>query len=320
MRNILFHRLLQAILMAWSVGTLTFVLTRSLPGDMAYKIAAGRYGDDAVSTRAANAVAEELGLNRSGLEQYLAWMGDLITLDLGTSLVTGAPIVYELQNQLSYTLVLAVFAILVSACIAFPLGIYSGLNSTKTRYAPFDKSALVFSTLIRSQPVFCLGLILIFIFALELKWLPVAGSSGFVYTVLPVLTLGLSLAAVSNRVIRNSTVNALHSGYFHFAKIKGLSNAKAFSRHALPNIAIPAFAFMGIQLIGLIEGVIMIESLFAWPGIGHGLSHAVFARDIPMLQGTALLMGVLFVLVNTLVDLSQYALDPRVRANTETQP
>ncbi len=322
MRKILLQRLLQAVLMAWSVGTLTFIITRSLPGDMAYKIAAGRYGDDAVSTSAANAVAEELGLHRSAFEQYVSWMTDLASLDLGNSLVTGAPIVVELQNQLSYTLVLAGLAILVSALIAFPLGIYSGIrsarkseNTPKSHASLFDKTALVFSTFVRSQPVFCLGLILIFIFALELKWLPVAGSSGFVYTILPVMTLGLSLAAISNRVIRNSTVNAVQSGYFHFAKIKGLSALEAFRCHALPNIVIPALAFMGIQLIGLIEGVIMIESLFAWPGIGHGLSHAVFARDITMLQGTALLMGILFVLVNTLVDLSQYALDPRVREN-----
>lgn len=320
MKKILYQRLLQALLMAWSVGTLTFVLTRSLPGDMAYKIAAGRYGDDAVSSSAAKAVAEELGLHKSGLEQYLSWMADLATLDLGTSLVTGAPIICELQNQLSYTLVLAGLSIIVSALIAFPLGIYSGVKSANNPHSTFDHSVLAFSTFLRSQPVFCLGLILIFIFALELNWLPVAGSSGFVYTILPVITLGLSLAAISNRVIRNSTVSALHSGYFHFAKIKGLSPFHAFRRHALPNIVVPAFAFMGVQLIGLIEGVIMIESLFAWPGIGHGLSHAVFARDVPMLQGTALLMGFLFVSVNTLVDLSQYALDPRVRDNTGKHP
>ena len=128
---------------------------------------------------------------------------------------------------------------------------------------------------------------------------------------LPVLTLAISLAAVSSRVVRNSTRTAVKSAWFEFSRIKGLSSRRAFVRHALPNILLPALAFMGIQLIGLIEGVIMIESLFAWPGIGHGLSHAVFARDIPMLQGTALVMGFLFVLINALVDVSYYLLDPR---------
>ena len=295
--------------MAWSVGTLTFVLVRTLPGDMAYKIAAGRYGEDAVSSEAAKAVAEELGLNRSALSQYVSWMGDLASLDLGNSLVTGAPIIYELQNQLSYTLILAALAILVAAIIAFPVGIVSGLKAGSA----VDQSALVGSTFIRSQPVFCLGLLLIFIFAMELNWLPVAGYSGVSHAVLPVLTLGLSLAAISNRLVRNNTQKAIQSGYFQFALLKGLNSPQAFLRHALPNIIVPTLAFMGIQLIGLIEGVIMVESLFAWPGIGHGLSHAVFARDIPMLQGTALLMGVLFVAVNTLVDVCQYILDPRTR-------
>lgn len=309
MLKIVLNRCLQALLMAWSVGTLTFLLVHSLPGDMAYKIAAGRYGDDAVTSQAAKAVAQELGLDRSAFAQYAEWMWNLLSLDLGKSLVTGAPVIYELQNQLSYTLILALLAIVVAAFIAFPVGIFSGLKSNSV----MDKSALVGSTLIRSQPVFCLGLILIFIFSMELNWLPVAGFGGIRYTILPVLTLGLSLAAVSNRLIRNSTQTAIQSGYFHFAKLKGLSEPTAFLRHALPNILLPTLAFMGIQLIGLIEGVIMVESLFAWPGIGHGLSHAVFARDVPMLQGTALVMGFMFVLINTMVDLSQYVLDPRQR-------
>ena len=148
---------------------------------------------------------------------------------------------------------------------------------------------------------------------MELNWFPVAGFGSAEYAVLPVLTLALSLAAVSNRVVRNSTRQAVNSAYFHFARTKGLSYAQAFTRHVVPNVIVPGLAFMGIQLIGLIEGVIMVESLFAWPGIGHGLSHAVFARDIPMLQGTALVMGMLFVAINTLVDISQHYLDPRTR-------
>lgn len=295
--------------MAWTVGTLTFVLVRSLPGDMAYKIAAGRYGDDAVTTAAAQAVTAELGLDKPALSQYFSWLWELISFDLGNSLVTGAPVIYELQNQLSYTFILAGWGILVATLLAFPVGIISGLKAG----SGWDKSALATSVFVRSQPVFCLGLLLIFAFAMELNWLPVAGFGGSAYTILPALTLGLSLAAISNRVIRNATKQASESAYFHFARIKGLPYFRAFIRHILPNVAVPTLAFMGIQLIGLVEGVIMVESLFAWPGIGHGLSHAVFARDIPMLQGTALVMGFLFVLVNTVVDISHYLLDPRVR-------
>ncbi|EKE84384.1 ABC transporter permease [Idiomarina xiamenensis] len=310
MKHILWRRAWQALLMAWSVATLTFILLRSLPGnDMAYRIAAGRYGDDAVSAAAAQAVSQELQLQQSAWLQYGHWLADLLTLNLGNSLVTGAPVVDELSHQLGYTLVLAAAAILVAVLLAIPLGLWSGFKAGGT----VDNGILVGSVLVRAQPVFTLGLLLIFMFALGLGWLPVAGFREPQYVVLPALTLGLSLAAIANRVVRNSTVQVLNSAYYEFAQLKGLSPTRAFWRHGLRNVLVPTLAFMGIQLIGLVEGVIMIESLFAWPGIGHGLSHAVFARDIPMLQGTALVMGLLFVLVNTLVDISCYWLDPRSR-------
>ncbi|WP_232367534.1 ABC transporter permease [Alteromonas pelagimontana] len=293
--------------MAWSVGTLTFVLVRTLPGDMAYKIAASRYGDDAVSTASAAAVRAELGLDSPAWQQYFHWLSNLITLDLGDSLVSGAPVVQELQHQLGYTLLLAVCAMLVSVIIAFPLGILSGARPSSA----VDNSIMVGSTFVRAQPVFSLGLLLIFLFAMELNWLPVAGFGEPRHLILPALTLGLSLAAISNRIIRSSTINVLHSAYYQFARIKGMSRFSTFCRHGIRNILLPVIAFMGIQLIGLIEGVIMVESVFAWPGIGHGLSHAVFARDIPMLQGAALVFGLMFVALNTLIDVCCARLDPR---------
>ncbi|MCL1074699.1 ABC transporter permease [Shewanella dokdonensis] len=307
MKNILIKRLLQLLMMVWSVGSITFVLSRMLPGDMAYRIAAGRYGDDAVSAAAANAVRQELGLNDPVWLQYLHWLGELLQCNLGTSLVSGNPITAELQHQLGYTLLLAAAAMFLSAVIAIPLGLICGFRANSW----LDRGGLLLSTLLRSQPVFCLGLLLILLFALKLSWFPVAGFNALAHLFLPALTLGLSLAALSNRVIRNSTLRVSRSDYYLFAKIKGLSDWQTFKRHGIRNIALPVVAFMGIQLVGLIEGVIMVESLFAWPGIGHALSHAVFSRDIPMLQGTALTCGVLFVSINTLVDGCCYLLDPR---------
>jgi peptide/nickel transport system permease protein len=116
---------------------------------------------------------------------------------------------------------------------------------------------------------------------------------------------------VSNRVVRNSTYEVLHSAYFEFARVKGLTARQTFVRHGIRNMAVPVVAFMGIQLVGLIEGIVMVESLFSWPGIGHGLAHAIFSRDIPMIQGAALTLGLLFVLLNTAVDLLCHWLDPR---------
>ncbi|WP_417762987.1 ABC transporter permease [Shewanella sp.] len=309
MKQILLKRLVQFVMMMWSVGTITFILSRMLPGDMAYRIAAGRYGDDAVSAAAASAVRQELGLDNPLWQQYGHWLWQLLQLDLGDSLVSSNSIISELQHQLSYTLILAVAALVISALIALPWGLACGFRANSW----FDRLSLLLSTLLRSQPVFCLGLVLILLFALMLNWFPVAGFQRPAHLFLPALTLALSLAALSSRVIRNSTAKVINSEYYLFAKLKGLSPWHTFHRHGIRNISLPVVAFMAMQLVGLIEGVIMVESLFAWPGIGHGLSHAVFSRDIPMLQGTALTCGALFVIINTLVDSACYLLDPRSR-------
>ncbi len=307
MMQIMTRRLLQAFMMAWCVGTFTFILMRLLPGDVAYKIAAGRYGDDAVTTIAASTVREELGLNGPVWQQYGEWLWQLAQLNLGDSFVTGNSVIFELQHQMGYTLILAIAAIFLSAIIALPFGVFGGFHANRFS----DRTILFVSIVLRSQPVFCLGLILILLFSLSLNWFPVAGFSHPAHLFLPALTLALSLAAISNQVVRNSTISIINSDFYQFSRLKGLSTWHTFCRHGVRNIALPVIAFMGIQLVGLIEGVIMIESLFAWPGIGHGLSHAVFSRDIPMLQGTALVCGFLFVLINTLVDICCYLLDPR---------
>jgi peptide/nickel transport system permease protein len=307
MGKIVLHRLIQAVMVAWGVCTLTFVLLRSLPGDMAYRIAAGRYGYDNVDGAAADAVRAELGLERPVLEQYLDWLVDLLQFDLGTTLVSGAPVTAELQHLLGHSMLLAAAALLLSALIALPLGVLCAIRS----HGKLDLGSLMVSSLLRAQPVFVIGLLLILAFALQLGWLPVAGFGTALHLVLPSVALALGLAAVSNRVVRNSTYEVLHSAYFEFARVKGLTARQTFVRHGIRNMAVPVVAFMGIQLVGLIEGIVMVESLFSWPGIGHGLAHAIFSRDIPMIQGAALTLGLLFVLLNTAVDLLCHWLDPR---------
>ncbi|WP_221793178.1 ABC transporter permease [Oceanobacter mangrovi] len=310
MKRMLLKRLLQLLLMAWSIGTLTFVLVRSLPGDMAYRIAAERYGDDAITNAAADAVRAELGLQLPAWQHYLNWLGELLQGNLGNSLVSGDPVIDSLQHQLGFTLALVLGGLLVSLLLALPIGLLAGWQ--RDRLA--DHVSLLLSTLIRAQPVFSVGLLLIFLLALNIHWLPVAGFGELKQLILPTLTLGISMAAVSSRIIRNSTASVISSPYYQFARIKGLSRWQTFCHHGGRNIAVPVVAYLGIQTVMLIEGVIMIESLFAWPGIGHALSHAIFARDVPMIQGSALLMGVLFVLINTAVDGLCLWLDPRGQA------
>lgn len=309
MGRLLFKRLLQLLAVCWGVGTLTFVMMRALPGDMAYRIAASRYGMDAVNARAAELVREELGLDTGAWQAYWQWLVDLTSLNFGTSLISGQPVADEVWHMLGHSLLLALAGVAVSALIAVPLGLVSAF-----RGGWLDQATLAVSTGIRAIPVFVIGLVAIMIFALNLNWLPVAGFGEAKHLVLPALTLAVSLAAVSSRVIRNETVRVINAPYYEFARTKGLSGRQTFLRHGVRNLSAPVVAFFGVQMITVVESMVMIESLFSWPGIGHGLAHAVFGRDIPVIQASALAMGALFVITNTLVDIACHFLDPRGRA------
>ncbi|MGI9895640.1 ABC transporter permease [Vibrio natriegens] len=304
--RILRKRLYQLILVAWGVGTLTFVLMRSLPGDMAYLIAASRYGQDNVDSAAAELVRQELNLDQGWFSSYVSWLGDLLQLNLGNSLVSGLPVSEAVVHQLGHSMLLAGVGITLSVLIALPLGTWSAKKGILV-----NSLVVWFSTFTRAMPVFVLGLLMILIFAISLKWFPVAGFGTWQHLVLPSITLAISLAAVSNRVVHNSVRSVLRSPFYIFSRVKGLSETQTFFRHGLRNMAVPIVAFVGIQLVSVIEGIIMIESLFSWPGVGHGLAHAIFARDIPVIQGCALTMGILFVLLNSIIDVLCYWIDPR---------
>jgi len=307
--NILAKRLMQLLLVIWSVGTLTFVLTRLLPGDMAYRIAASRYGYDQTDSAAATLVQAELGLDLPWWRSYASWLTDLLQLNLGKSLVSGESVWALIGHQFGHTLALALVALLLAFLIGPPLGLVAAMKPQGL----FDRFTLIFSTLLRSFPAFIIGIALITLFSVQLKWLPAAGYGELQHFFLPALTLALGLSAVSIRVSRNAMVAVATSEYYQFSRLKGLNKTLRFVRHGLRNVAIPILAYHSVQLIYLIEGVVIVESLFAWPGSGHALVHAVIARDVPMIQGTALIMGAIFVLLNMAVDMLNRLIDPRIR-------
>ena len=309
MLNILAKRLMQLLLVIWSVGTLTFVLTRLLPGDMAYRIAASRYGYDQTDSAAATLVQAELGLDLPWWRSYVSWLTDLLQLNLGKSLVSGESVWALIGHQFGHTLALALVALLLAFLIGPPLGLVAAMKPQGL----FDRFTLIFSTLLRSFPAFIIGIALITLFSVQLKWLPAAGYGELQHFFLPALTLALGLSAVSIRVSRNAMVAVATSEYYQFSRLKGLNKTLRFVRHGLRNVAIPILAYHSVQLIYLIEGVVIVESLFAWPGSGHALVHAVIARDVPMIQGTALIMGAIFVLLNMAVDMLNRLIDPRIR-------
>ncbi|GAA0572826.1 ABC transporter permease [Caenispirillum bisanense] len=310
MIRLLGYRLVQAGLVALMVGVLTFVLVRALPGDMAFRIAAGRYGYDWVDAAAAAAVRAELGLDRPALAALGQWLWDLVRFDLGRSLVSGEPVIDEIRHQLGHSLQLAAAAVVLSLLLGPPLGVLAGLRPGGL----LDRGLLSAALVARALPHFVIGILLVMVVAVQLRWLPAAGHGTVAHTVLPALTLAICLAAVSSRVARDAMAAVAASPYYAFGRTKGLGEGILFLRHGLRNVGVPVVAYQGVQFVYLIEGVVVVETLFAWPGIGHALVHAIVARDVPMIQGTALVMGLMFVLLNAGVDLLCHVIDPRRRA------
>ncbi len=304
------RRGLQAVLVAVLVGTLCFLLMRALPGDMAFRIAASRYGYDLVDARAAAMVRAELGLDRSLLAQLGTWLLALMRGDLGVSLVSNGRVAAEVAHHLGATLLLSVAAMLPAAFVGPALGLLAGLRPGGAA----DRIGLIAAAVLRALPAFAVGVGLMLLLAGQLDWLPASDDGTAAGVVLPALTLALGLTAASSRIARDATVAAVNAPHFAFARLKGLSPGQAVRRHVLRNAAVPVVVYLGLQFALLIEGVVVVEALFAWPGIGHAVVDAVLARDVPMVQGTVLALALGFVGLNALTDLAVALLDPRRRA------
>lgn len=307
--KVLAGRAFQALTVALVVGVASFAMLHTLPGDIALRIAGGRYGADYTDANAAAAVRAELGLDRPLMVQLADWFGQLLTLDFGRSAMTNALVTSEIAHLLGNSLILAVSSVLMSLVIAIPVGVLAALRPGGI----FDRLSSLVSIGLRALPAFVLGIVLTLGLAIRLGIAPVAGHGTAETLILPTLTLAIGLAAVSSRIVRDAVVRVMESEQFQFARAKGLSTSAAVIRHGARNAAIPVVAYVGVQTAYLIEGVVIVESLFSWPGIGHGLVHAIFSRDLPMLQGTALSLGLLCVALNALVDVACAALDPRAR-------
>lgn len=304
------RRLVQALTVAVVVSLLCFLLVQFLPGDQALLIAQRRYGDDRVTAAAAEMVRAELGLDRPAPLRFLDWLGRTLTGDLGLSLVSGAPVTREIAHQLGATLVLSSGALGLALLAGPLLGALAGLRPGGAA----DRAGMVAAAALRALPSFVLGLVLIVIFAATLGLVPAAGADRWSNLPLPAAALGLGLAAASARVARDGVVAATRAPFFAFARLKGLTEAQAVRRHVPRNAAVPLVAYLAVNFALLVEGVVVIEELFAWPGIGHALTHAIEGRDVPMLQGAALTLGLMFVALNALTDLALIAIDPRRRA------
>jgi len=259
----------------------------------------------------------ELGLDRPIYVQYAVWMGRLLHGDLGRSIRNQEPVIENVGRRIRPSLQLAALAMAISLLIATPVGILSAAR----RNGPIDRVGTSFALFGICVPNFLLALLLIFLFGVKLRWLPISGytdpledpTQGLRSLVLPAVTLGLALAAVVTRTLRSSMLEALSDDYVRTARAKGLSEARVIRGHVLKNALIPVVTVLGLQLGTLIGGAVITEYVFALPGVGRLVVDAVFARDYPLVQGVVLLIALGFILSNLAVDLLYGWIDPRIR-------
>ena len=302
-------RIGQAIAIAFVLATVCFAFVQALPGDTALRVAAARVGEDRLTPEITERIRREEGLDQPVLVQYGRWIGQFATGNLGVSMVTRKPVASELAYHAGYTLGLGLLGWLLSYLIALPLGLAAGL-----RPGGFvDRVTQGAAVMLSSTPAFLIGILLISIFALSLRWLPPAGYRTTAHMVLPAVTLALGLAATSVRVIRNAVVDVRSAFFMTFAEIRGLSSGAAFRLHGVRNAAVPVVVFMALQVGYVVDGFVVIETLFNYPGLGDLLVKSLLARDVPMIMGAGILIGLLFAAVNLVADLACIWLDPRQR-------
>lgn len=313
MRTYVLQRTLHGLPTLIFTSVAIFVLLRIVPGDPAAAMA----GPDA-APEAIVAVRHELGLDQPLATQYFAWLEQLARGDLGLSIQARRPVADLLGLALPATLELVMAAMFLAILLGGTLGVLAALH--RSRWPDFLISGV--NALLIGVPSFWLGLLAIILFTLLLGWLPPGGRTEFGQDpglalrslILPATVLGLGHAAVIARFTRASMLEVLGDAYVQTARAKGLRPRRVISRHALPNALIPVVTLVGIQIGHLLGGAVIVETVFAWPGMGRLVVGAIFGRDYPVVQGVVVVVVAMFVLANLCVDLLYGFLDPRVRA------
>ncbi len=308
----LLRRLLYSAVVMVGVLIVVFALVHLVPGDPV-RIALGtRYTPEAYQ-----ALRSASGLDRPPIAQFFSYAGSALTGDLGVSFRNGEPVTATLLDRLPATVSLALVGILIALVIALPAGIYSALNRGRAG----DGIVRVASQFGVSIPDFWMAILLIGLFASTLGWLPTSGyrpllqdPGGWLrHIVLPGLTVGLVAGAIMTRYVRSAVLEVAEAGYVRTARSKGLAPMVVTSRHIVRNALVPVLTITGIQLATILGGVIVVEVVFAWPGLGRLTFNAVAARDYPVIQGAVLLIAALLLLINLIVDVLYAVVDPRIR-------
>lgn len=307
MQSYLLKRLSVIPFVIFAVTVLTFSLMHFMPGDPAQLIARSRFGEQ-VTEQEVRRIRDQESLDRSVMIQYLRWIGRVGRGDMGRSIETGRPVSREILSRWPHTLVLAVISLFFSLLIGIPLGAYCG--SRKGRLP--DEVGTTAGIIGVSVPNFWLALLLICFFDIYLGWFPAHSSHGFRSVVLPAMTLGVSMAALTLRITRARMANVMHQEYIRHVRARGVGEWSAVGRHALKNTLIPVITVLGLQFGRLLEGAVIVETIFGRPGIGRLLVRSIFARDFPVVQGCVITIALVFLSVNLLMDVIYTWLDPRI--------
>lgn len=308
-------RCVHAIPVLVGVSIIAFLILRLAPGDPVQLMLPSHATRDEIE-----ALRASLGLDRPLATQYVLWVGQVLQGNLGTSLFTSGPVLDELLERFPNTLILTGAAIGLAIALGMPLGIVAAAK----RGTPLDTGSMIASVVGWSMPNFWIGLILVIVFSVWLRWLPTGGMYDIMaeerrladlarHLVLPATTLAVGHMAYVARFTRSSLLEALGQDYIRTARAKGLGERLVVLRHGLRNSLIPIISVLGVSIGHLLGGAVIVETVFSWPGLGSLMVHSIINRDFPVVQGAMLFAAVVFILVNLVADLLYAAVDPRIR-------
>ncbi|MBC8128787.1 MAG: ABC transporter permease [Rhizobiaceae bacterium] len=298
------RRLFQAVLILLGVSLVTFALLYLLPADPVRQIA-GRTASPAQIA----SIRAQLGLDQHFLVQYWRYLSALVQGDLGRSYLQRSEVADLIGARLPASLLLMAAAIAAELCIGLSMGLFAAVR----RGTATDQALMVTSFVGVSAPQFVVGLLLLYVFAYQLGWFPIGGYGTWRHLVLPALTLGILGAGWYSRMMRSSMIEVLRQDYIRTARAKGLSGATILFRHALPNAILPVIAMIGIDIGLFMSGIVVVEGVFGWPGIGQLAWQAIQRVDLPIIMGVTLVSAVAIVLGNLLADLVSPLIDPRIK-------
>jgi len=308
MARYLSTRLARALLTALMVVTFAFFILR-LTGDPALEI----LGNEA-SPQALAAFRAEWGLDQPLWTQFLYYLHAVVTGNFGQSMRDGRPVLEMVAGRIPITLAITLPALVINLAIGIPAGVYAALH----RGSGVDRVVMVGAVAGFTVPTYVLGMLLVLLLSVWLKWLPSGGAQSWTSGILPVVTLGINGSAVLARFVRSAMLEVLGQPYIRTASAKGMSWRRVVHHHALPNAAIPTVTVVGFMIGGLISGAVIVESVFSWPGIGQLLVVSVVARDVAVVQCLLFLVTVTMVVSNILVDIAYGLLDPRMAKEANT--